>query len=237
MLRDPLLLRRVVDFVASSLARRPFQELLAQYLALVRPFGFAHVGMIDMSSAEPHPIAGLCFTTFPVETVTRFAKSPHLREDPVWKAALKGEAVLRWSDAVGVAGKADALYRSEGLVDGLVIPLSAPHIRRAVIFLGADRAIELDDTIAELLKVASGVLATHAPLLEDRFTAPKRLTERERQVLTQTAFGKGAREIGVDLEMSEKTVARHLLNVRVKLGAANTVHAVVLALRQKQIQI
>ena len=52
------------------------------------------------------------------------------------------------------------------------------------------------------------------------------LSDRESQCLIQSARGKTTSEIGQALQISERTVAFHLSNVRRKLGAANSRHAV-----------
>jgi len=52
------------------------------------------------------------------------------------------------------------------------------------------------------------------------------LSERESQCLVASARGKTISEIGQALQISERTVAFHLANVRRKLDAANSRHAV-----------
>jgi DNA-binding CsgD family transcriptional regulator len=52
------------------------------------------------------------------------------------------------------------------------------------------------------------------------------LSERESQCLIQSAGGKTTSEIGQALQISERTVVFHLSNVRRKLGATNSRHAV-----------
>jgi len=61
------------------------------------------------------------------------------------------------------------------------------------------------------------------------------LSERESQCLIASARGKTTSEIGHALQISERTVAFHLSNVRRKLDAANSRHAVTKALSLKLI--
>jgi DNA-binding CsgD family transcriptional regulator len=61
------------------------------------------------------------------------------------------------------------------------------------------------------------------------------LSDRESQCLIQSAPGKTTSEIGQALQISERTVAFHLANVRRKLGAANSRHAVTKAFSPKLI--
>jgi DNA-binding CsgD family transcriptional regulator len=58
------------------------------------------------------------------------------------------------------------------------------------------------------------------------------LTVREREVLALLADGLGAEEIALRLTLSPLTVRTHIRNLRDKLGARNTAHAVAIALRR-----
>jgi LuxR family quorum sensing-dependent transcriptional regulator len=57
-----------------------------------------------------------------------------------------------------------------------------------------------------------------------------RLTPREIEILTWVAKGKSRWEVGIILGISEETVKAHLENIRQKLGASNTTHAIAIAL-------
>jgi DNA-binding NarL/FixJ family response regulator len=57
------------------------------------------------------------------------------------------------------------------------------------------------------------------------------LSPRERQVLTLLARGKPVKSIGLVLEISPRTVNVHAASIIRKLGAANRLQAVVIAIR------
>lgn len=57
------------------------------------------------------------------------------------------------------------------------------------------------------------------------------LSEREREVLKWTGEGKSSWEIGIILNISERTVKFHILNIKNKLNAVNRAHAVAKGLR------
>lgn len=63
----------------------------------------------------------------------------------------------------------------------------------------------------------------------------RRLTPREREVLSWTANGKTAWEISVILNISESTVISHLRNSRDKLETVNVVQTIVEAMRRSEI--
>lgn len=68
--------------------------------------------------------------------------------------------------------------------------------------------------------------------LADRSLAAERLTERERQVLELLADGRTTRQIAEALYVGEETVKTHLGHIYTKLGVADRVQAVALALRR-----
>lgn len=62
------------------------------------------------------------------------------------------------------------------------------------------------------------------------------LTEREMEVLAHVVEGKTNREIAYDLEISEKTVEKHLNNIFEKLNVRSRVEAAVLAVQNKLVK-
>jgi LuxR family quorum sensing-dependent transcriptional regulator len=74
-------------------------------------------------------------------------------------------------------------------------------------------------------------------LLTGRHVSIPRLTSREKEVLTWTAMGKTAWEVGVILHISKRTVDAHLQAAAHKLGTLNKTQTVAVALRQRQISL
>ena len=62
------------------------------------------------------------------------------------------------------------------------------------------------------------------------------LTEREMEVLQHVVAGETNREIAYDLEISEKTVEKHLNNIFEKLNVRSRVEAAVLAVQNKLVE-
>ncbi|MEJ2759208.1 MAG: response regulator transcription factor [Anaerolineales bacterium] len=62
------------------------------------------------------------------------------------------------------------------------------------------------------------------------------LTEREMEVLRHVVEGQTNREIAYDLEISEKTVEKHLNNIFEKLSVRSRVEAAVLAVQNKLVE-
>jgi DNA-binding NarL/FixJ family response regulator len=67
--------------------------------------------------------------------------------------------------------------------------------------------------------------------------APPRLTDRELEVLSQVAQGKGNRDIAGELFISENTVKNHIRNILEKLQLHSRMEAVIYAVREKLLDI
>lgn len=228
-----------LDFLVRCEASDRFADLLSDFLAYIEPLGLGYAAMIDMSSAHTDPVPSIWFTTFPPEWIDEFRRNRRRRADPVWDAARSNEQVFVWSHVVerlgGNPDDSSLFYRRLGLKDGISIPVYAARVLRPTIFLGAVRPIDIDPHTQAMLTVTANTFAARALRLTPADSA-HRLTEREREILAMTAMGWSARRIGNVLDISEKTISRHLLNVRARLNAANTTHAVALAIRANLIE-
>ena len=121
--------------------------------------------------------------------------------------------------------------------------LVAPYeIARTRVLIGmACRKLGDDDSCAMELESARGIfLELHAgpdanrveELLKPSTRAPEGdLTGREVEVLALIATGKTNREIAAELVISEKTVARHVSNIFVKLGVSSRAAATAFAFK------
>ena len=55
---------------------------------------------------------------------------------------------------------------------------------------------------------------------------PVRLTPREREVVALIAGGMSAKGIAREMNLSHRTVERHIENIRIKMQARNTAHLI-----------
>jgi DNA-binding CsgD family transcriptional regulator len=120
--------------------------------------------------------------------------------------------------------------------------LEAPYeAARVRVLIGmACRALGDDDAFGIELEAARAVfrelgaapdLARLEGLSRKRDEAPDGLTRRELQVLRLVAEGKTNRDVASELGISEKTVARHVSNIFVKLGLSSRAAATAYAYR------
>ena len=70
-----------------------------------------------------------------------------------------------------------------------------------------------------------------------RRTHPFSLTSREIEVLQWGARGKSAWEIGEILQIKKRTVHEHVQTAVRKMGAANRIHAIAMAIRDRIVEL
>jgi DNA-binding CsgD family transcriptional regulator len=127
------------------------------------------------------------------------------------------------------AGASRSLRQAWQLWLELGVPYEAARCRvligRACRDLGdeASARMEFEAAHAEFLELRAAPAATWAASLIRKADAgdPGPLTPREAEVLRLVASGSGNRAIAADLYLSEKTVARHLSNIFLKLGLSS----------------
>jgi two-component system, NarL family, response regulator LiaR len=106
------------------------------------------------------------------------------------------------------------------------------------------KTAEDQDIVRAVRATASGqsvIDPAVAPRLIARLTRPAAasdtLTERELAVLRLAARGQTNKQIGVELQISDRTVQNHLANIYAKLGAASRTEAVTAALQRGLISL
>ncbi|MFD1383098.1 response regulator [Rhodanobacter aciditrophus] len=140
-------------------------------------------------------------------TPQAYALMAKARITPEWRESELASQVRTWLNHRPEAGHSLTLQ-------GLEYPI-------ALKFMGFTEQSEA------LVKLEDGDKLAGADLLKSKLT----LTERESQVLYWIANGKTNREIGEILEMSPRTVNKHLEQVFPKLGVENRTAAAGVALR------
>jgi DNA-binding CsgD family transcriptional regulator len=158
-----------------------------------------------------------------LEALARECPMPMLR-------AYAGQAMGMVRLAAGdAAGAAQPLREAWRLWLELGVPYEAARCR--VLIGSACRALgdeasalmDFDAAHTELLELGAAPAAAWAASLmrTDSETAAGPLTPREAEVLRLVASGGGNRAIAAELYLSEKTVARHISNIFLKLGLSS----------------
>lgn len=161
-----------------------------------------------------------------LETIAREHPKPMLE-------ALAGQADgavrLAGGDAAGASG---SLRRAWRLWQRLGVPYEAARCRaligRTCRALGDEPSalMDFEAAHAEFLELGAAPAAAWAASLmkadaDEAAGTAGALTPRETEVLRLVASGKGNRAIAAELYLSEKTVARHLSNIFLKLGLSS----------------
>lgn len=155
---------------------------------------------------------------------------------------LEAVTPMLWRERAAAAPALFAEAHKYGLITGSTHPVHGPDGQwSALSFIkdrgGAQAEADIEGVLAQCHLLASYVHAAAARLVRGALdganvtpsrthSAQGRLNERERQVLSWAAAGKSMAAISDLLAISERTVLFHLSNVRRKLGAANSRHAI-----------
>jgi LuxR family quorum sensing-dependent transcriptional regulator len=206
----------------------------------LRPFGLRHILITGLPLPQDEPWhREILYDGWPVEWLEHYVASAHFPHDPCAARSRFGTRPFLWCDLSRESMSArERRVMDEatefGLKNGLCVPIRLPFHVPAVITAAGDH-VELGSEALPILEIVClqasramvGLQADNEPVF--------RLTDREREVMEWITAGKAAEDVACILGISRYTVERHLMNVREKLGATNTVHAVVKAIRRGEI--
>jgi DNA-binding CsgD family transcriptional regulator len=167
------------------------------------------------------------------------------RNDPIFHLATQEDAPFAWSEllcnpalSAAAHGVLDE-YRKYGVLMGVTMPFPLSDSERNIVSI-ARRAAMPYDVLAVLPEcyLVTAYMTAHLRKLRrqvaasgDRLT----LTQRERECLYWTRFGKTIKEVGLIVGVSRKTVEFHLGNAKRKLGVTSKTLAVVRAIERGEL--
>ena len=230
------------DGFTSVLSASSRDELLTEIVGFTQRLGFETVAatiIIDRLSG-PSEFIGLDNT--PAAYRDSFEDAGHCGLDPVAQYCRRHSVPIIWNQNTYVAAGRGTLWESQaqfGYHTGIALALHLPQGRH--FFIGVDRDQALPNRAAEVARMTADLqlFAVYAQEAAQRLLIPPapqddvpKLTPRELESLRWTMEGKTAWEVGNILGISEHTAARHVNNATQKLGCANKLLAVLMALRQ-----
>jgi DNA-binding CsgD family transcriptional regulator len=242
--------RSIALRLTSILASRSGEDLEQAALGAARKFGFRY--FLFCGSFSPRPAREVRFGNFPAGWHRHCAdRGKDLLPGPLRRLALEEVTPLLWSGLTPQHPRAFAHAKRHGLATGVSCPVRGPRGQWSLATFALPRSgpsaeRRILSVLPECQLVACAIHYASARLTRrvlDRALPLRRLgraangllSERESQCLIQSARGKTTSEIAAALQISERTVAFHLSNVRRKLDAANSRHAVTKALSLKLI--
>lgn len=205
-------------------------------------FGFENFVLAGLPNphqrAEQMVLARRC----PQDWFDLYMKEGYVSVDPVVRQCRNSVNPFEWRDAPYDREREprahEVMTRAADfrMADGFCIPLHGLTGYEACVSMGG---IDLD--LSPRSKPAIHLIGMYAFERIRKLTTTAdhhradRLTERERDVLTWTAFGKTSSEVAEILKLSKRTVDEYSVRAARKLRAANKTHAVVKALQQRLI--
>jgi LuxR family quorum sensing-dependent transcriptional regulator len=231
----------VFDFVETCETLTSVEAVMRAIRPIVADLGFSSFILTGLPLLN-RPLEPLVLLdSWPSGWMERYSSRNYFEVDPVGQNVLATSSPFLWGDAP---------YRREktlsrqmmgeaaefGLRDGFCVPIHGATGWQSAFSFAHDRQVDASPgalAIAHLL-----ALTTYGRLriLHGEELPVGRLTPREREVLVWAAAGKSAWETSALLGISEATVITHLDHIRRKLNAANTTHAVVVALQVGELQ-
>jgi len=241
---------RITDIVQNLLVAKSFQDVHTQCLLICESYGFDFFSIIEYVVRPNLPPLLYRMLQHVDSFAAHYEKHALIFDDPCIKIAT--ESILPYvisEDLCGYIFTPNELNVIHTAVDfGLRQVFNAPFHNHVggwglVRFFHRENGRtslkesgNLFTIHAELFLLSSYIHASLSRLL--RSGEPSEvLSEREKHVLQWIAVGASAARVGDFLKISENTVNNHLKNIRIKLGAKNTPHAVAKALTERVITI
>lgn len=215
--------------------------LLAQSARILAEFGFTAFVVTRLPRNGPAEQPEILLNGWPAGWSDRYEEARHFSRDPVASYCASSISPFAWTEIPhdhmnGPDGGRVVDEASEfGLTHGLCIP-----VHTGLGLGGMSLAGENYDDAPDMRLLASLLtfrIWNALELIGPGAPGGDRLSIRERDVLSWIAMGKTSEEVGIILSISAHTVGEHLKNIRSKLQASNTAHAIVKALKGGQLHL
>ena len=238
--------RRGVLRLDQILAARSEEELRQATQIAAKRLGFPYVVFCG-SLSQPGEVREVRFDNLPEDWRRHCAdRGRDLLPGSLRRLALEEVTPVLWCRAEPARSRSFAKARTCGLATGVSCSVRGPRGEWSLSSFalpcgGAEAEHHIAATLSDCQLVACAIHFAAVRIVRRagdralRLRPPGLLSQRERQCLIESARGKTISQIGQALQISERTVSFHLSNVRRKLDAANSRHAVTKALALKLI--
>ena len=241
--KGEIMSRSIALRLTRILAGRSKEELKEAALAAARRLGFPYL-LFGGSFSHRETGGEIRFDSVPEEWHRHCGgRTRDLLPASLRRQALQEVTPLLWSQAAPEGNRALARAREYGVATGVSCSVHGPNGQWSLTSFalpvgGAQAERHIVSVLADCQLIACAIHCAASRIdgcVPDRAVPLRRLSkgllsERESQCLIESARGKITSEIAQILQISERTVAFHLANVRRKLDAANSRHAVTKAL-------
>lgn len=243
------------DFLVKSRKCETKEELFSVYSETVSKHGLNKVLLcLATDHKEIGESAGMNFMhNYPADWMQHYFEKGFDKIDPIMVAALNCYSSFSWDDVaknlelLPKQKKCLNLGKEAGLNNGICTPLRGANNAIAGLSLASSEETDSFDGQIDLITAYSnqfylayrriGEVAANKKNLENQRIINMALSEREREVLKWTAYGKTGSEIGDILGISCHTVDFHVRKIFEKLEVNHKTLAVVKALNYGLIHI
>lgn len=211
-------------------------QILEALTGFLRSFGFRDLLITGLPLPGDGPWQqAILYDGWSTEWFERYASAGHFANDPcAVKCRTAGKPFLwhelsraeMFPEQLRVMNEASEF----GMLDGLCVPIHLP-LRLPAVVTAAGEAIQACPSELPVFEMVCfhAFRALQQSQAENEDPDRNRLTHREKEILKWMSEGKSAEDVACILGISKLTVDRHLKNIREKLDAINTLHAIVKA--------
>ncbi|HLP66882.1 MAG TPA: LuxR family transcriptional regulator [Rhizobium sp.] len=237
-------LDRTLSFLSDVRQINNHADLTAAVKRATAMFGVEKIlaGFIPKPGTLPsEQLRHVLLSDWPADWAAIYFQRGLLFQDPTIRRVLRMQPTFAWSELLSQPdlGKSESFVMDSAkdfsLRNGCTVPLLSLDGRHVGFSFAGSHIDDSPEAKGVMTLVASFAFGRAVELKNNDLRAKVRLTARERDTLSWIAVGKTDWEIGVIFGVSDKAVAKHVHNIRMKLGAVNRAHAVAEAFRLKLI--
>ncbi|MCR6502049.1 LuxR family transcriptional regulator [Shinella sp. CPCC 101442] len=233
-------LDKTLSFLSEIKQINTLPELTTAAARATAEYGVKRIlaGYIPRSGMLPNDqLRHVLLADWPEQWADIYFHNGFLFHDPTIRRVLNASPTFSWSEL----SKAPDVVRNERLVmdrakdfhlgNGCTVPLVALDGRKVGFSFAGAEIDDAPDAKGVMTLIATFAFGRAIELQTNAARASAHLTPREREVIAWISAGKTDWEISKILGVSEAAIAKHIFNVRMKLGAMNRAHAVAEAFR------
>ncbi|MVA56833.1 helix-turn-helix transcriptional regulator [Agrobacterium vitis] len=237
-------LSQTISFLEEIRTLETLAELATSIKRVASTYGIVKIlsGFMPHSGSLPaEQMRNILLADWPSEWADVYFQNGYVFEDPTIKRVRRVETAFTWSDLA----KKNEITRKERFVmdgakehqlkDGCTVPLVSLDGRLAGFSFAGTDIDTSPEARGALTLIATFAFGRAIELRNNKNKQAVKLTAREQEVLRWLSAGKTDWEISVILGVSEKTIEKHIANIRLKLNAVNRYHALAEAFRQNVI--
>jgi LuxR family transcriptional regulator, quorum-sensing system regulator BjaR1 len=220
-------------------------EVIDHLAVALNQFGFTSFLITDVPDLSSGREPTFLLNGWPSDWTEHYRRENYYKDDPIAAWGRRTVDPFEWSDVpLDPERQPRALEvvqagREFGRRAGYVVPIYRPDLPMSAVTMCGEQP-DFDPQAKRAIHFISLYAHSKAASLMKQTETDSgsfSLTEGEREVLSWTAAGKSAWEISVILDIAEATVVWRLKQASGKLNAVNKLHAVVNAIRTKQISV